>query len=921
MSDDDSGVTARLVVSLEARLTRFEKALQRAEALADGSMGAIEKRAKKAEERLKESIGQINLEHQLDVARAQGNSKVVEKLSEELALRKQIGRLTSAGLSQEEARALAEKQIAAQTAAQKLNEGFSGALRGVVGRARFGVLEEGGARIPLFGSQLEKLGVAGVAAGAGVLIAAEAMERAEKAAEWAESLEKVAAKLGITTTALQELDFVALKAGVSQETLREGMQKVEQAIGSYTSNVKDGKLKTVFEALGISKDAAREFEGPVDGMAKIADAVGKIKDRSQQLALLKDLKVPDDMVPLLLQGGDAIRRQAIEAHRAGVVLDEEMVKKGAEFAEKLKVSRDIIAHDMMRAFIALAPVVSKIVGLMERMASLAADTAEDLMHGRLDPNAHGEEKLSEAHLRDIVRDTGADMSRFAGSKARSNRDGFNTAGADLVGAHAFDMARAAHDRAQAEIDRRDAERKKEDKDSKPAAAALVDEKTPKERRPPEDRTAALDKTATDAADTAARELAAAQLGLASSIEERARLQRAELAVGTDKRLADLSKEEADVAKAGVDAHRVAQRKLLERAKSETLLAADAKAELIKREAAVAASKDLAETAAQASAIRQEGLKLVEDYNTAMAGLATTMAERTRFERAALSAAQARETEAARAAVAAATSALDQAIQAGKSPSELGRLGRDVTAAQARLGSVPQMQGLQTKAFDNQHLTPWDQWLKDGRAAAAGVHEALEKEAVKGIDDFNSGLADAIVNGKSLGSTLSSIFKQMEGDLVRYLLKQGEIGLFGGGQAGGQDGGSGVLGSLFGAAASAFLGVPVLPGHATGADSFGGATKINERGTEGVAFLPPNTQIIPNDTLRGLARLDPSKMGRGGGSVTHDIRINLEGANGDDAIRRIAYQAASEGSRYAIATSGEQMRSALGRASFEQTWNG
>lgn len=123
MADDDSGVTARLTVSLEARLTRFEAALKRAEALADGSMGVIEKRAKQAEQRLASSMAQINLEHQLDVARASGNNKVVEKLTEELALRQKITQLTRAGLSAEEARGLAEKQIAATAAARKSNEG------------------------------------------------------------------------------------------------------------------------------------------------------------------------------------------------------------------------------------------------------------------------------------------------------------------------------------------------------------------------------------------------------------------------------------------------------------------------------------------------------------------------------------------------------------------------------------------------------------------------------------------------------------------------------------------------------------------------------------------------------------------------------------------------------------------------------
>ena len=926
MSDDDSGVTARLVVSLEARLTRFEKALQRAEALADGSMGAIEKRAKQAEQRLASSMAQINLEHQLDVARAQGNNKVVEKLTEELALRKQIGRLISAGLSQEEARALAEKQIAAQTAAQKLNEGFSGAVRSTIGRARLGVIEEGGAKIGLYGSALEKLGLAGVAAGAGVLIAAEAMERAEKAAEWAEDLEKVSQKLGVTTSALQELDYVALKSGVSQETLREGLQKVQQAIGAYTSNVKDTRVKTIFEALGISKDAARDFDGPVDGLTKIADAVAKVGDRSQQLSLLKQLKVPDDMVPLLLQGGDAIRDQAREARELGLVMDHEMVERGAKFAEQLKISKDIISHEMMQAFIDMAPVVSAIVTLMSKMAQFAADTVDNLKTIHFDPKTgqltetDDPTQFTTGHLERNLRGTDRQMADNMKSAIRDTfklgspllDPGLRTVG-DKLGSSAFYRAQKVHTETQAELEARRAKEKAEEPPRAPARA-LVSEKAPKQKAPPQDQTAAFDKTAIDAADSAARELAAAQLSLASSIDERARLQQAEITAGTDKKLADLSAEEAKIRKAKVDTHSKAQIALLEQAKADTASAAKAKAELSAREASVARIKELAETAAQAAGIRQDGLKRVEDYNTAMAGLASTTAERTRFERAALAAAQAREREAAQNDVAQSLSALTQAISGGKSAPEVARAAAASGAAADKLNALPQTQDLQTKAFNNQHLSPWDQWLKDGRDAAAGVHEALEKDAVSSIDEFNSKLLET----RSIGASLSSVFKTMLGDLERYLLKQGEVRLFGGGQAGGQ-GGGGFFGTLLGAAGS-LLNIPKLPGHATGADSFGGATKINERGTEGVAFLPPNTQIIPNDTLRGLARLDPSKMGRGAGTMNHNVTIDLAGANGDETIKRIAGQAAGAAYRQAMADSGMQMQDAFAQASFQQTYN-
>ena len=201
------------------------------------------------------------------------------------------------------------------------------------------------------------------------------------------------------------------------------------------------------------------------------------------------------------------------------------------------------------------------------------------------------------------------------------------------------------------------------------------------------------------------------------------------------------------------------------------------------------------------------------------------------------------------------------------------------------GHADELYGAQRKKTEYDDVGPLKRFAQEGARSAGEVRDAFEEIATKGLDQLNDGLADAIVNGKSLGDVFKSVFASMEGDLVKYLLKQAEIGIFGGGQ-GGEAGGAG---SIFSAISSAF-GIGRLPGHATGADSFGGATKIDEEGTEGVAFLPRNTQIIPNSTLRGLANLDPAKLGRGGGQITQQFHLHAEGAvMTDELVRGLSAQ--------------------------------
>lgn len=99
---------------------------------------------------------------------------------------------------------------------------------------------------------------------------------------------------------------------------------------------------------------------------------------------------------------------------------------------------------------------------------------------------------------------------------------------------------------------------------------------------------------------------------------------------------------------------------------------------------------------------------------------------------------------------------------------------------------------------------------------------------------------------------------------------------------------GVLGSLASFAGS-------LIGHnAMGDDSWrGGPTWVGEHGPE-LLNLPGGSKIVPNDILRSAAN---AKVAQGAAAFSRSefhMTLNLEGANGDETIRRIAYDAAAQG---------------------------
>jgi hypothetical protein len=845
----EDGINARMVVALQADISQLRRAFAEAGKAADGALLGIENRTKRSKERLNENLEMIRLTQQLDVARLAGNSRLVSKLSEEVMLRKTINTLTSQGVKAEEARGIAQSHVHALEKARGSREGVGGALISTFDRTRLTVFEEAGAKIPIFGGALEKIGPAGLVAAAGVAAFAFSLEQAHKAMEWSEELEHLAKRLGVTTTELQEVQFAGLKLGISQEILAEGIQKVSQAVGAYTSNVKDTRVKSIFEALGISKTDARNFDGTLDGLEKIADGLAKIQDHSQQLALAKGLKVPDEMVPLLLEGGNKLREMVQEAHRLGVVMDGETVEKTAKLAEQAKIAGAVIGTELRQAFVDLAPVVLQIVNLMGRMANFAAATVENLRFG-------GDiSKYSLHHLEQDDAGAKAQMAANAKAKQNSSRGPLSGTGVDWLGSAAYDRAKSYSDQLAPVLAAKRASEAKFEAEQKEKlkgnAHALAPEKAAKTKKAKEDQTADFDAKVKEGLDAAIKATADAYKALATSVDAKAQFERAALNADTDEKLTKLAKEEADIRKSKVDKHQKEQIALVEKTMAEVQNAALAKSELIERQRIVGLIQEAMAAARQDQSIRDASLQREQDRFSQLASLTGVISERNDFERKALEAAQQRERDRADAEIQLAMAELALADTYTKMVAALKHLG---SANDAR-NALPGQQGLQTQALDQKQLSPWAAWAKEGVDASHNVGASLQSEAVKGINTFNSGITDAIVNAKSMGQVISAVFKQMEASLISYLLKQGEIALLGDGSKGST---GGAIGSIFSAVLGSF------GGHAAGTDSSPGGWKmVGENGPE-LMNVRPGAGVISNSNLAALTRM-PSLAG--GASVT------------------------------------------------------
>jgi len=159
-------------------------------------------------------------------------------------------------------------------------------------------------------------------------------------------------------------------------------------------------------------------------------------------------------------------------------------------------------------------------------------------------------------------------------------------------------------------------------------------------------------------------------------------------------------------------------------------------------------------------------------------------------------------------------------------------------------------------------------------AAEAKNAYAELQAVGQV--VSRGIEDAF--GKMISGTkvnFREMINQIAVDIAKLVLRYQILQpLLGGGASGG-----GLIAGLMGFGGARAGGGPV---------SGGTAYMVGERGPE--LFVPQSTgSIVPNGALGG-----------GGGQVAMTMNVNLQGANGDETIARIAGQAARAGAAAAVA---------------------
>jgi hypothetical protein len=190
-------------------------------------------------------------------------------------------------------------------------------------------------------------------------------------------LKDAAEVIGITTDALQELQYAAQLSGVSADVLQGSLQKLTKNLGDAAMGGTSAKKS--LDELGLSGSELSTI--PLDqALSRIADKLAAVENPAQRATLATDLfgKSGLAMVNMLADGSAGLEAMAAEAQSLGVVINRDVIYNAAEAADKLDAMSMVVSANLTAALVNLMPFV---IDAAQGIASLTKAVNDFLFAG------------------------------------------------------------------------------------------------------------------------------------------------------------------------------------------------------------------------------------------------------------------------------------------------------------------------------------------------------------------------------------------------------------------------------------------------------------------------------------------------------------------------------------------------------------
>lgn len=182
------------------------------------------------------------------------------------------------------------------------------------------------------GSYHKQIGIAATAAGASILAAAGMSIKAY--VDQGDALNDMSMRTGISVESLSELSHAANMAGTDIRTIELGIKKMAKT--TLDANEGMATYQRSFDRIGVSY-ADLQGMSPEDQFEKIAFALGGVEDASVRAATAQEIfgRAGTQLLPLLADGADGMAKVREEAHKLGIVFDQEAADKAAKMDDDM----------------------------------------------------------------------------------------------------------------------------------------------------------------------------------------------------------------------------------------------------------------------------------------------------------------------------------------------------------------------------------------------------------------------------------------------------------------------------------------------------------------------------------------------------------------------------------------------------------
>lgn len=161
-------------------------------------------------------------------------------------------------------------------------------------------------------------------------------ELTREGAGYADEINTLAAKTGLTTEKIQELKYAAELTDVSVETMAGSLTKLEKNMASAEKGT--GTAADTFKKLGVEiKKEDGTFRSNYDVMMDTLKALSKVEDEVERDSLAMNVfgKSAKELNPLLKMSSEQLDAITKAAHESGYVLSDEVLQKYQQFDDSV----------------------------------------------------------------------------------------------------------------------------------------------------------------------------------------------------------------------------------------------------------------------------------------------------------------------------------------------------------------------------------------------------------------------------------------------------------------------------------------------------------------------------------------------------------------------------------------------------------